>query len=112
MGCGLFHWGLFFRSEQTYVSTTVIVIGLIGLIVLTMMQEFHIPSWLLAMIVYASSRAGDDRDLAWTEAQYAVKRASWDPSIQQQMATVALQLGHLPEAYHWSQKVTQDGPLT
>lgn len=60
---------------------------------------------------YSSSHAGTDRDLAWTEAQYAVKRAPWDPSIQQQMATVAYQLGHLPEAYHWSQKATQDGPF-
>lgn len=52
-GYSLYHRGLFFRPEQTYVGTAVIVVGLIAMLVLRVMKRLFLPAWLWLMFVYA-----------------------------------------------------------
>lgn len=60
---------------------------------------------------YNTSHAVSDQTNAWQEAQYAAKRGKWNAVIQEQVATIAYQMGHSPEAYRWGLKASTDAPF-
>ena len=74
------------------------------------------PNLQLSLAQYDMQTAASSQDQslyshAWNHVQNAAGYGLWDPNIQTQVAVIAYQLGHMPQAVSWSDRAYQDAPF-